>query len=156
MYSTFLQKLMGVFVLHPVMQEQKYKRSKKSGTLVHSRIRYFFSKTSPVIYKNFLKIIALKFFNGSLKFVMILGQLYYEFMKGLYEINNERAENVQYSIFILLIIFPFSLHMQELQTNFRKETIDNLTHYDQCCSQIKKLSLNMELEYNTELQYSGN
>lgn len=87
---------------------------------------------------------------------MILGQLYYECMKGLYEINNERTENGLYSIFISPFIFPFSLHMHELQTNFWKETIDNLNLYDQCCSQIKKLSLNMKLEYNTELHYSGN
>lgn len=49
---------------------------------------------------------------------MILGQLYYVFMKGLSEINYERTENGLYLIFISLIIFPFSLHMQELQTNF--------------------------------------
>lgn len=82
---------------------------------------------------------------------MFFGQLYYEFMKGLYEINNERTENGLYSIFISLIIFSFSLHMQELQTNFWKETIANLNLYDQCCSQIKKLSVNMKLEYWTPL-----
>lgn len=93
---------------------------------------------------------------------MILGQLYYVFMKGLREINYERTENGLYLIFISLIIFPFSLHMQELQTNFwgkkkkPEQTIGSLKLYDQCCSWIKKLSLNMKLEYNTELHYSGN
>lgn len=87
---------------------------------------------------------------------MILGQLYYEFIKGLYEINFERAESRIYSIFISLIIFPFSLHMQEQQSNFWIRTVDSLNLYDQWWTWIKKLSLNMKLEYNTELHYSGN
>lgn len=87
---------------------------------------------------------------------MILGRQYYEFMKGFYEINYERPESRIYSIFISLIIFPFSLHMQEQQSNFWMRSVDNLNLYDQCCTRIKKLSLNMKLEYNTELQYPGN
>lgn len=79
---------------------------------------------------------------------MILGQLYYEFIKGLYEINFERAESRIYSIFISLIIFPFSLHMQEQQSNFWIRTVDSLNLYDQWWTRIKKL--------NTELHYSGN